>query len=223
MDHGDADLMSGPDRMTVLFVDLVRFTSLTEVHGNEVAADAALELYEIARDVAVDGVELVKTLGDGVLFVMPRPMAAVAAATQVVERLHELARGLDARAGADHGVVTERGGDVFGTTVNVAARAADLARPGALVVTRPVALSASNADYAVVPIGPKSLKGLMEPVELFEIDPCEHDDEAVTDPVCGMRVNRRSAIVLSDWSGGSLGFCSSRCVGIYEQAPDRFS
>jgi len=223
VDRGDVDLVERRDPVTALFVDLVRFTSLTEVHGDDAAADAALTLYELARDVALGGVQLVKTLGDGVLLVAPDPVSAIVSAASMIERLHDLAVGLDARGGADHGVVVERAGDVFGASVNLAARAADVARPGVLAVTRPVALAVGESGFAAVPLGAVSLKGLIEPVELFEIDPCGHVEPSITDPVCGMRISQRSAIVLPDRAHGKLGFCSARCAGIYENAPDRFS
>lgn len=211
------------DPVTVMFLDLVRFTSLTEIHGDEAAADAALTLYELAGDVTVDGVRLVKTLGDGVLLVARTPSAAIGAAASLIERLHELSMGLDARGGADQGVVVERGGDVFGSSVNLASRAADVAQPGTLAVTRPVALAAGTGDFAVVPLGSRLLKGLMDPVELFQIDPCGHDEQTFTDPVCGMRIRRQSAVVIPALVDDGIVFCSARCADIYRDSPERFS
>jgi class 3 adenylate cyclase len=104
-----------PSESTVLFVDLVRFTSLTSVHGDSAAADAALALYDIAqRSLGASG-RMIKTLGDGVLLAHPTPTLGLQCAGAIIERLHDLDNGLDARCGADHGPVVERSGDVFGS------------------------------------------------------------------------------------------------------------
>lgn len=215
--------MAVTGELAVLFVDLVSFTALTEVHGDVAGADAAGALVAIVESHLDGETRLVKTLGDGVLITTPTPLHALQMAASIVEGLHDLDDGFDARAGAHHGPVVERGGDVFGSTVNLASRVSSLAAPGRIVATRPVAESVADLDLAATPLGQQRVRGFVEPVELFEIDPCEHDGHWVTDPVCGMRLpidkvvaSRASA---TTWE---FGFCSLRCTEIFDRAPERF-
>ena len=204
--------------VTVLFVDLVRFTSLTSVHGDQAAADAATILYEITRNSLDENGRLVKTLGDGVLITTSSPANGLRCAATIIERLHEHTMGLDARCGGDHGTVIDQSGDIFGASVNLAARAATKAAPGTIAATRAIALSAGNLGLAAIPLGPQKLKGFLDPIELFQIDPCGHSDRVATDPVCGMRLAFEQAIDPHQLDGRMIGFCSTRCAEIYRQS-----
>lgn len=199
----------------MLFVDLVRFTSLTSVHGDQAAADAATTLYEITREVLGENGQLIKTLGDGVLLTTSSPEIGLRCATGIIEQLHDRSTGLDARCGADHGTVVTQSGDVFGSSVNLAARAATRADPATIAATRIVALTAGSLGLSVAPLGPQTLKGFLDPVELFQIDPCEHPARTATDPVCGMRLTYDQAIDPQPLDGNTIGFCSTRCAEIY--------
>ena len=140
MQHAPSREFELPDdtaEVTVLFVDLVRFTSRTSVHGDQAAADAAAALYEITRNALDENARLVKTLGDGVLVTTSSPANGLRCAAQIIERLHQHAAGLDARCGADHGTVINQSGDIFGTSVNLAARAATKAAPGTIAAPEP--------------------------------------------------------------------------------------
>ncbi len=214
--------MPDADELTVVFIDLVRFTSLTDIHGDLAGADAAGALVAAVDESLIDGARLVKTLGDGVLLTTTDPKVALEIAAAVVEGLHDLDNGIDARVGAHHGPVVERDGDVFGSTVNLAARVSSLAAPGRIVGTRPVAEAVALLDLAAVPLGELSVRGFLDPVELFEIDPCEHDGDWTVDPVCGMRLAAKSVSDRRTTRLHEIGFCSARCAEIYDEAPERF-
>jgi class 3 adenylate cyclase len=204
--------------ITVLFVDLVKYASLTSVHGDQAAADAATTLYEITRNALDENARLVKTLGDGVLLTTSSPANGLRCAATIIEQLHEHATGLDARCGADHGTVINQSGDIFGASVNLAARAATRAAPGTIAAPRVIALSASNLGLTATPLGSQLLKGFLNPIELFQIDPCNHPEQAATDPVCGMRLAFEQAIEPRQLDGRMVGFCSTRCAEIYRQS-----
>ena len=201
--------------LTVVFADLVRFTALADIHGDIRAADAASMLGEVTRAALGPENRLVKSVGDGVLLVGPNPVAGLQLAGAIIEGLHDLDAGLDARGGLHHGPVVRREDDVFGNTVNLAARLAELPPPGRLTVSRQIALSAGEADLAVTPRGCVELRGFREPVEVFEVDPCRHDGEWLTDPVCGMRLRATDAIPPLSSTGEPVGFCSRRCAELY--------
>ncbi len=92
--------MAATDELTVLFVDLVNFTALTDVHGDLAGADAASALVAIAVSHLDDETRLVKTLGDRVPLTTATPQRALQTAAAIVEGLHDLDDGFDARVGA---------------------------------------------------------------------------------------------------------------------------
>jgi adenylate cyclase len=107
----------------------------------------------------------VKLLGDGVMFHFPLAAPAVLCALELVDAAPSV--GLPpARVGVHAGPVVFQNGDYFGRVVNVAARIADAAAPGEVLVSDDVvALATTEAGYEQV--GPVALKGLAQPIPLF--------------------------------------------------------
>ena len=207
---------------TIFFLDLVRFTSLTDVHGDEAGADAASALVDVTTRHVSEDVKLIKTLGDGVLLSSVDSQSGLAIASQIVHDLHQLSMGLDVRGGAARGSVLVRDSDFFGTTVNLAARAAALTSPGHFLVTRPVALVAGAVGLAAEPLGQREVKGFSQSVELFAIDVCDHDGHWITDPVCGMRLEPAHVTEWEGSGGDAVGFCSAGCADLFLSAPERY-
>ena len=139
----------------------------------------------------------------------------------IIERVHDL--GLEARAGVDQGVVVVRRRDVFGRTVNLAARLATVAEPGMIAMTRPVASVAGEVELPVAPLGSRAVRGFLDPIDVFVADPCTHDGRWLRDPVCGMRVGADDAIAITRDGNVTVGFCSEQCAAIYKAQPDAFS
>ena len=129
-DVGVLDSCDGmPPVGAVLFADLSGFRQLTETHGDEAAADAATRFAGLVHRSLAPGAHVVKTLGDGVLVVAPDLDAARETATQIRYAVM-VDDGLPpVHAGICAGSVVWRHGDVFGATVNDAARFADSAGP----------------------------------------------------------------------------------------------
>ncbi len=124
----------GPGAHTIAFVDLTGFTRFAEATGDAAAAERAAALEALAGDAAVQrGGRLVKSLGDGAMLQFEGATEAVLACLDIVAGVDRLAGG-EARAGLATGPVVQRDGDVFGTTVNLAARIADQAAPGQVLV-----------------------------------------------------------------------------------------
>jgi len=150
----------------IAFLDLGGYTRLTEEAGDEAAVELAAGLADLVRSASAahDG-ETVKLLGDGVMFHFRDPANAVVCGLDLIVRARE--RGLPpARVGVNAGPVVFRDGDYFGSTVNVAARIADYARPSEVLVSDTVAeLAGESARFD--PIGAIALRGLAEPVSLL--------------------------------------------------------
>ena len=118
----------------IAFVDLTGYTSLTERLGDEAAALAAARLAALADECARQhGGRVVKLLGDGVLLRFEDPPTAVLAVATCSRRSTPPAsrRGMPGSRPAGS---SPADGDIYGRTVNLAARIASQADPGQLLV-----------------------------------------------------------------------------------------
>jgi adenylate cyclase len=149
------------------FLDLTGYTRLTEERGDEAAADLATRLATLVRRSSQEhGGTPVKWLGDGVMFYFREPGAAVLAALELVEVVgrHDLP---PAHVGIHVGPVVFQDGDYFGRTVNLAARIAEYARPGEVLVSREVVDAADGGPVTFIEVGPVELKGVAGMLRLY--------------------------------------------------------
>lgn len=213
--------MTGEDLRTVAFVDLTGYTSLTDAHG-DLAAVRVVDRFVAAAEAALAGQgRIVKTLGDGILLDFARPEDAVATAAAMSDVLHGLDDMPELTGGIATGPAINRDGDLFGSTVNLAARLADLAPPGELRVTDPVARAASGAGWTVDPIGPTSIRGLHDPVSVHRLLLCP-PEACVTDPVCGMRLSIRPGSPAATVEERTVWFCTTTCADRFASDPERY-
>ena len=143
-----------------LFVDLCGFTEYTHRHGDERAAELAVTFHERVCELARgERCEVIKAIGDAVMVRSNQAHDALRLGSQVIA----LGSGdcLRVRAGIDVGPAVQRAGDWYGSTVNTAARVADAALPGELIVTdRARAALAGASNVRLMEHGVRALKGL---------------------------------------------------------------
>jgi adenylate cyclase len=158
-----------PKPPAICFVDLTGYTRLTEERGDEVAAQVAGRLAALVTDISRRrGGRPVRWLGDGGMFHFPEPRAAMAAGLDMVEGAP--AAGLPAaHVGIHTGPVIFQDGDVYGATVNVAARIASYAQAGEVVVSEPTAHRSDGDELRLQPLGPVRLKGVANPLPLYQV------------------------------------------------------
>jgi adenylate cyclase len=159
---------------TIMFTDLVGFTEYTDACGDAAAVEVLDRQATIAR-AALDHGEgrLVKELGDGLMFWFEHPEAALRSAVvmlDAVDRARDTrAFPLGVRMGMHCGDVTARGDDFVGRTVNVAARIADLAGPGELLVSDGIVAAITPDRATFDPVGPVRVKGVAAPIWLHRL------------------------------------------------------
>lgn len=170
--------------VSVLFADLVGFTTLSEARDAEDVRELLGSYFETSRSIVERyGGTVEKFIGDAVMAVWGTPTAqeddaerAVRAALDLVDAVHRLGaeRGvpdLALRAAVHSGeaVVTIGAagmGMVAGDLVNTASRLQSVAPPGAVLVGEATQRAASNA-IAFEPAGDHELKGKESPVPAF--------------------------------------------------------
>jgi adenylate cyclase len=126
-----------PARMHIVvgFADLVSFTQMSRGLDEGELARIVEAFEETASDlIASSGGRLVKTLGDEVLFSAESPQTGCEIALGLGEAIAEHTEVPDVRVGVAYGPVLPLMGDVFGTTVNLAARLTSIARPGTVLI-----------------------------------------------------------------------------------------
>jgi class 3 adenylate cyclase len=152
----------------VCFVDLTGYTRLTEEQGDAAAAELAGRLAALVEGISRrHGGRPVRWLGDGGMLVFREPAAAVAAATDMVaEATH---RGLPpTHIGIHAGPVVFQDGDIYGSTVNIAARLSARAGSGEILVSKPVADRIPQPGR-LEPVGAVELKGVAQPLQVWRV------------------------------------------------------
>jgi len=159
-----------PGIRTVLFTDIVDSTTLTQSLGDE-AALAMLGVHDtIVRDAlsALGGRE-VKHTGDGIMASFVSTAGAVRCAIQIQRELDKHAqanpeRPLKVRVGAAAGEPVEQHNDLFGSTVQLAARLCGHAQPEQILVTNAIAELCIGKGLRFEDLGEVVLKGFGYPV-----------------------------------------------------------
>ena len=215
-----------PKEHTFVFADLAGFTALTEAHGDERAADVALEFCaEINRRLPDDAEDL-KMLGDACLLRVGSAADAVRVGLELTRDLARRHGFPDVRVGMHTGSAARRGGDWFGSAINIAARVSSQAGPGDVVLTA-ATLEAADAtsDVRFEDLGAHQLRHVTAPVFLYRASLAEAEDDAqwVVDPVCQMHVNVEQATTRLDYEGTQHYFCSSICAGAFSRSPEHYA
>jgi len=207
----------------VLFADLASFTPLTEAMGDAAAAQVLERFATLVHDAAAEcGGEVVKQIGDALMLVFADATSAVRCGLAIDERASNEPMFPAVRLGAHHGTALYREGDYIGATVNLAARIAASADRHQFLTTTAVRDQTSLPDVVFDPLGPHTLKGVAESVELFAAHKLAGPTMRPTDPVCGMELNPAIAAARLQWQGHDLVFCSTDCVQRFLENPDRY-
>jgi class 3 adenylate cyclase/tetratricopeptide (TPR) repeat protein len=162
--------------VTVLFTDLVGFTTVAEDRDPEAVRELLSRYFDTATEaVKLHGGTVEKFIGDAVMAVWGTPTAheddaerAVRAAIELVATVPTLHPGLQARAGVLTGeaavtIGATNQGMVAGDLVNTAARLQGVAEAGTVLVGEATRRSAERS-IVFEPLGEHSLKGKTSPV-----------------------------------------------------------
>ncbi len=158
---------------TILWTDLVEHTKMMTRLGDEKGRDVLREHERITREVLKEhgGIE-VKSMGDGF-------MASFGSVTKAVECAIALQQGMESGAGNMDGVAVRIGlnagepieeeGDLFGSTVILAARIAAIAEAGEILVSDVIRQLLSGKGFLFNDRSEHALKGFEDPVRVYEV------------------------------------------------------
>jgi class 3 adenylate cyclase len=153
---------------TVLLIDIVSSTEHVATMG-DVRWRGVLDRFDSAARRQLGrfrGTE-VNTTGDGFVATFDGPARAVACACAIRDSAHQL--GLEVRSGVHTGEIEQRGADIAGIAVHIAARVASLAAPSGVWVSRTVADLVVGSGIRFQPLGDHELKGVPGPWTLYAV------------------------------------------------------
>jgi class 3 adenylate cyclase len=188
----------------IMATDVVGYSKLMQ--SDEAAALAALSASQTATQehIELHQGRIANTAGDSVVAEFGSAVEAVRCAMALQEKLSNQADvgGLQVRIGIHLGDVVDKGGDLFGTAVNVAARLEGIAQPGGIVVSAAVRdavagkLAASFAD-----LGSQTLKNIEGLLRAYALSP----KAGVSSLDATLPLSLAWAWVFSAWVKASLG------------------
>jgi class 3 adenylate cyclase len=150
----------------VLFTDLVDSTRRALDAGDAHWRDLLDEHDRtVERSVRHHGGRVVKYTGDGVLALMPSATGGLEAAQSIHDDLAE--QGLRVRVGIHVGDVDERGDDVSGLAVNIAARIMSHAEAGETLVSETTRQATLGSGHHFADAGTTELRGIPEHWKLY--------------------------------------------------------
>lgn len=204
---------------TVAFVDLAGFSAIADVYG-DVSAIGVLERFEAIVADALEGLAPpIKWIGDEAMFDLPDPETALRFLGRLLPACRADASIPLTRTGLNHGPVIRRASDLFGSTVNVAARMTAVAEPGQLLAGKPIGAVAAALGIATRDLGAVALRSVAEPMHLCAIELAQPSEPAWIDPVCKMHAPF-SAYSRAKPEGPW--FCSERCELAYRRSPEAY-
>ena len=166
----DATNERDPGIRTVLFTDIADSTTLTQALGDE-AALAMLGVHDtIVRDaLSASGGREVKHTGDGIMASFISAAGAVRCAIEIQRQLDKHSQEnpdhpLKVRVGAAAGEPVEQHNDLFGSTVQLAARLCAHAQPEQILVSNAIAELCIGKGLSFEDVGEVTLKGFDSPV-----------------------------------------------------------
>jgi class 3 adenylate cyclase len=174
--------MSVPaDNLAVLFVDVCDSARLYHELGDGVAHSLTTKCLSCVSEATTrNGGHVVKTTGDGALTTFPTVDQAYRTASHIQQSLRE--GPLRVKIGFHVGPVLHAQGDVFGSTVNLAARVLARSGPGEILMTRPCADTLSPLQRATVRLLDATIvKGQPDSVEIYRVIG-EHENETTVVP-----------------------------------------
>jgi len=154
--------------VTILFTDMEGSTSLTQQLGDDRAQDLVRQHNTAVRDAltAHAGKEI-KHTGDGIMASFPSARGAVDCAIAIQRALADEA--VRVRIGLNAGEPVAEEHDLYGTSVQLAARVCAEADGGEIMVSNVVRELAAGKGFLFNDRGERALKGFEDPVRIYEV------------------------------------------------------
>jgi adenylate cyclase len=170
----DSESRAG-DHVCVMFTDIVGSTEFAQIHGDAKHFEVVQAHNRIVRSALQEfsGREI-KHTGDGIMAAFDDADLAARAALQIqreiaAHRAVNPAIGMDLRIGLAAGEPIREGSDLFGSTVQLAARVCGFAQPGQIIAGDAVRTVTEAVSVKFIDLGEQALKGFKQPVRVHQV------------------------------------------------------
>ena len=159
---------------TIMFTDIVDSTPMTSRLGDERAVEM-IRAHDavVHRALSNTNGRQVKHTGDGIMASFDDAIAAAACAREIQQGFRAFNAASDekirVRIGIDVGEPVADSNDLFGTTVQMAARLCQAAEPEAILMSA-AAQNLVRDNFQAAELQPRILKGFAEPVAIYQLD-----------------------------------------------------
>ena len=160
---------------TILFTDMASSTTLADQLGDSKAQEVRPTHNEIVRSaLSANGGSEIKHTGDGIMATFTTASSALACAIAIQQGVasHKEEHPdspLGVYIGLNAGEPIAEDDDLFGTSVDLAARLVDHAQPGQIIASDVVRQLAAGKDFLFSDLGETALRGFEDPVKLWEL------------------------------------------------------
>jgi len=167
---------AAPRIVAVMFTDMVGSTDMTQAKGDHAAQVIVRRHNSIVRAALNEyGGKQIKHTGDGIMASFPSPSSGVEASVAIqravaANNARFPDQTLHLRIGINAGEPIEEEEDLFGATVQLAARVCAAAAADQIMCTNVVRELTGNKGVGFASRGPQSLKGFSEKITLFEVN-----------------------------------------------------
>jgi len=215
--------MSVEKNIAILMADLTGYTAMTEVHGSLSAATMVEKYLELAGKAMFGKSRLLERVGDQLVIVSESADDVTHTALRLLEHTSAENNFLHIHAGLHFGPVLEQSGSFYGTSMNITARIAALAKRNSILCSIDFTQSVTTpSEFFFNNIGEVKLKNIKSPIALAELLPAGKHilSQKQVDPVCHMLVDAGTSIG-SAYHGVTYYFCSEECLNIFQDNPEQ--
>jgi len=208
--------------IAILMADLTGYTAMTDVHGGASAAKMVSKYMEIVDSAVHGSTTVMQRIGDQVVMIADHCSDLLETAKKLNILTQEEHHFLSIHAGLHFGNILIENGNLFGSTINIAARIMNLANRGQILCSSSfIDRLPADSQHLFQSIGIHKLKNVMANIELFQLQSSPAGDVHI-DPVCHMHIASSKQSPSANYLGVSYHFCSENCKSMFLETPDRF-
>ena len=209
--------------IAILMADLTGYTAMTEIHGALSAATMVEKYLELAGKSMIGKSRLLERAGDQLVIVSESADDITYTALRLLEHTAAENNFLHIHAGLHYGPVLEQSGSFYGSSMNLTARIAALAKRNSILCSVDFTRSLTDAhQFSFQHMGEVRLKNIKSPVAIAALLPFTDSlvGQKHTDPVCHMTVDADTPLRYS-YNQTVYHFCSTDCLEIFRNNPEQ--
>ncbi len=206
--------------VAIMMADLTGYTAMTEAHGGASAAKMVGKYMELVDRALVGTSKMHQRIGDQVVILADNAVDLLDTAQLLNQFTSDEHHFLSIHAGLHYGPVFIEGANLFGSTINIAARIMNLAQRGQIVCSH-VFLKQLHGVALATSIGKHKLKNVIGEFELFVLTETINKSNYI-DPVCHMQINVSRSDLSVKHEKTEFHFCSTHCRDRFLADPEAF-